>query len=197
MAELWSTPSPGLEVGTTAAQILTLPEQVQWYALYTRFRYEKQVAAMLTYREVEYYLPLYEAMHRWKDRNARVQLPLFPSYIFVRLDLQDRMRALTIPGVIRLVGSKHPEPLSSEEVEAIKSYLSCRLPVEPYPYLTQGTRVRIVCGPLAGMEGLILRRKSTCRIVINLDLIQRSMLVEVAAADVEYLGAAVPHLAAA
>jgi len=185
MAELLPTEFAGFEPGLAKPQPLTLPDQAAWYVIYTRFRYEKRIAEMLNYRGVEHYLPLYEAVHRWKDRNARVQLPLFPSYVFVYLNLQERMRALTIPGVIRLVGCPHPQPLASGEVEAIRNYLACRLPVEPYPYLTQGSLVRLVAGPLAGMEGFILRRKSSCRIVINLDLIQRSMVVEVPAVDLE------------
>jgi transcription antitermination factor NusG len=131
-----------------------------WYAAYTRFRYEKLVAQILNYRGVEHYLPLYEMVHRLKDRNARVQLPLFPSYVFVHLALQDRMRALTIPGVIRLVGHPQPVPLASDEVEAIRNYLSHHLLVEPHSYLTQGKRVRVKAGPLAGLQGFVLRRKS-------------------------------------
>jgi len=183
MAELCSALSA--QSAGLASHLATLTDPTQWYAIYTRFRYEKQVAAMLAYRGVEHYLPLYETVHRWKDRNARVQLPLFPSYVFVYLSLEDRMLALTIPGVIRLVGCPRPEPLAGKEVEAIRNYLSFQLPVEPYPYLTNGKGVRITGGPLTGMEGLILRRKSSCRIVVNLDLIQRSMVVEVAASDLE------------
>jgi transcription antitermination factor NusG len=156
-----------------------------WYAAYTRFRYEKRVAEILEYWRVEHYLPLYEAVHRWKDRKARLQLPLFPSYVFVRLDLRDRMNVLTVPGVIRLVGHPHPAPLSGREVEAIRDYLSHSLPVEPYAYLTSGRLVRIKAGPLAGLEGIILRRKSACRVVINLDPIRRAMVVELPASDLE------------
>jgi transcription antitermination factor NusG len=195
MAELCSA-LPGTNTDTWS-NLATLGEASRWYAIYTRFRYEKQVAAILSYRGVEHYLPLYEAVHRWKDRNARVQLPLFASYVFVHLNLHDRMRALTIPGVIRLVGCPHPEPLADEEIKAIRNYLSCRLPVEPYPYLTAGSRVRITAGPLAGMGGLILRRKSTCRIVISLNLIQRSMVVELPASDLETGGIPVQEIAAA
>jgi len=122
---------------------------------------------------------------------------LFPSYVFVYLNLEDRMRALTIPGVIRLVGCPRAEPIAGAEVEAIRNYLSSRLPVEPYPYLTSGSHVRITGGPLAGMEGLILRRKSTCRIVISLELIQRSMVVEVSASDLETTSIPAQTIAAA
>jgi transcription termination/antitermination protein NusG len=168
-----------------------------WYAAYTRFRYEKLVAEMLNYRGVEHYLPLYEAVHRWKDRNARVQLPLFPSYVFVHLALQDRMLALTIPGVIWLVGHPQPVPLPNDEIEALRNYLSHRLPVEPYPYLTQGKRVRIKAGPLAGLEGFVLQRKSTYRVVINLDLIHRSVVVDIAVFDLEPAHPQPLHLRAA
>ncbi len=169
----------------------------KWYAAYTRFRYEKLVAEILDYRGVEHYLPLYEAVHRWKDRNARVQLPLFPSYVFVHLALQDRMRALTVPGVIWLVGHPQPVPLASDEVEAIRNYLSRRLPIEPYPYLTQGKRVHIKGGPLAGLEGFVLRRKSPSRVVINLDLIHQSVVVEIGAFDLEPAHPQPLHLTAA
>jgi len=169
----------------------------KWYAAYTRFRYEKLVAEILDYRGVEHYLPLYEAVHRWKDRNARVQLPLFPSYVFVHLALQDRMRALTVPGVIWLVGHPQPVPLAGDEIEGIRNYLSLRLPVKPHPYLTEGKRVRIKAGPLTGLEGFVLRRKSACRVVINLDLIQRSVVVDIVASDLEPAHPQPLHLRAA
>jgi transcription antitermination factor NusG len=160
-------------------------EEAHWYAGYTASRHEKRVAENLAQRGVEHYLPLYEAVHRWKDRNARVQLPLFPSYVFVHLALNDRMRTLTIPGVVGLVGHPKPTPLPGDEIEAIRNYLSHCLPVEPYPYLTQGKRVRIKAGPLAGLQGIVLRRKSACRVVINLDLIHRSLVVDIAECDLE------------
>lgn len=158
-----------------------------WYAAYTRCRHEKQVVNMLDARGVEHYLPLYECVHTWKDRRARVQLPLFPGYVFVHILLADRMRVLTAPGVIRLVGNPAPAPLPLFELEAIRNYISQRLPAEPFPYITQGKRVRIKAGPLEGLEGIVVRRKSACRVIINLDLIMRSMAVEVAMSDLEVI----------
>jgi transcription antitermination factor NusG len=197
MAELWAGQDFSTQLESSNNLVAAPLKQPRWYALYTRFRYEKRVDAMLDHRGIEHYLALYEAVHRWKDRNARVQVPLFPSYVFVYLSLQDRMQALTIPGVIRLVGHPRPEPLALEEVEGIRNYLSCRLPVEPYPYVTEGERVRIAAGPLAGLEGFVLRRKAPCRVVINLDLIHRSMVVEVAMADLEAAAPQIPYRAAA
>jgi transcription antitermination factor NusG len=168
-----------------------------WYAGYTASRHEKRVAQHLAQRGVEHYLPVYETVHQWKDRNARVQLPLFPSYIFVHLALQDRIRTLTVPGLVGLVGRPKPTPLAGDEIEAIRNYLSRSLPVEPYPYLAQGKRVRIKAGPLAGLQGFVFRRKSTCRVVINLDLIHRSLVVDVAECDLEPTLPQVLHVTAA
>ncbi len=156
-----------------------------WYAGYTASRHEKRVAQHLAERGVEHYLPLYETVHQWKDRHARVQLPLFSSYIFVHLALQDRMRTLTVPGLVGLVGHPTPTPLEGDEIEAIRNYLSHCLPVEPHAYLTRGKRVRIKAGPLAGMQGFVLRRRSACRVVINLDLIHQALVVDVGESDLE------------
>ncbi len=166
-------------------------DPAEWYAAYTRCRHEKHVVNMLDARGVEHYLPLYDSVHIWKDRRARVQLPLFPGYVFVHIPLADRMRVLTAPGVIRLVGNPAPAPLPVFELEAIRNYISQRLPAEPYPYITRGKRVRIKAGPLQGLEGIVVRRKSACRVIINLDLIMRSMAVEVEMSDLEVIASGV------
>lgn len=160
-------------------------DRPRWYAAYTRFRCEKSVAEMLQYREVEHYLPLYETVHRWRDRNARVQLPLFPSYLFVYTSLHDRIRALTVPGVVGLVGHPTPQPLDDQEVQGIRQYLSHSLPVQPHAYIRQGKRVRVKSGPLAGLEGFVVRRKSIWCVVINVELIHRSMVVQIDASHLE------------
>ena len=161
MAELlhFSGPLTPLRSDSRHSADVGVSGEPRWYAAYTRFRCEKHIAEMLDYRGVEHYLPLYETVHRWKNRSARVQLPLFPSYLFVYTSLQDRMRTLALPGVIGLVGHPSPMALNGQEVEAIRKYLSQRLPVQPHPYITQGKRVRIRTGPLAGLEGFVLRRR--------------------------------------
>src|SRR6266851_10312246 len=116
----------------------------QWYAAYTSANHEKRVAEQLGVRSVEHFVPLYESMRRWKDRKVRLQLPLFPGYVFVRLALRDRLRVLQIPGVVRLVGfNGQPAALPDEEMEILRSGLSQRLRVEPHPFLAVGRRVRI------------------------------------------------------
>ena len=157
------------------------------YAVYTFPRHEKAVATQLKMKSVESYLPLFERMSRWKDRMARVQLPLFPGYVFARIPLRERVKVLESSGVLRLVGfNGHPTPLPEGEIESLQSYLSFRK-AEPFPYLTAGKRVEVRAGPLAGLEGVVVRRKGGMRIVVSIDSIQRSIALELEAADVRLI----------
>jgi len=158
----------------------------RWYAAYTCANHEKRVAKQLEERAVEHFLPLYGSVRRWKDRKVKLELPLFPGYVFVRLALRDRLRVLQTPGVARLVGfGGLPAALPDQEMEAMRNGLERQLRLEPHPYLTIGRRVRLKSGPLMGLEGFLVRRKGLLRLVLSLDLIQRSVAVEVDAADVE------------
>jgi transcription antitermination factor NusG len=135
---------------------------------------------------VEHFLPLYESMRRWKDRRVKLQLPLFPGYVFVRLSLCDRLKVLQVPGVARLVGfNGQPAVLPDREIEALRSSTLVPLGAKPHPYLTVGRRVRIQRGILAGVEGILIRRKNALRVVLSIDPIMRSVSVEVDASDLE------------
>ena len=156
-----------------------------WYAGSTAARHEKRVAEHFSQRGVEHFLPVYHAVHRWNNGRHRVSLPLFPGYIFVRIPLQERLRVLEVPGFVRLVGfNALPQPLPECEIRKMQEALVQGVMAEPYPYLTIGTRVEVRNGPLAGMTGILLRRQNKYRVVISVDLIMQSMVVEVAAEDV-------------
>lgn len=160
--------------------------QLKWYAAYTRANHERSVAKQLGSRSLEHYLPVYESLRRWKDRRVRLELPLFPGYVFVRIALRDRLRVLEVPGVARLVGfNGAPTELPGEEINALREGLEGGLRAQPHPYLTAGRRVRVKRGPLAGLEGILLRRKGNWRVVLSLDLIQRSVSADIEASDVE------------
>ncbi len=118
----------------------------------------------------------------------RLQLPLFPGYVFVRMALVDRLRVLQVPSVVHLVGfNGHLAALPDAEIEGLKNGLTGGVRAEPHPFLTAGRRVRIKAGPLEGREGILLRRKGSLRVVLSIELIQRSIVVDVDVADVQPL----------
>jgi transcription antitermination factor NusG len=160
----------------------------QWYAAHTRARHEKRIAEQLASRNIDYFLPLYKAAHRWKDRVAELELPLFPGYIFVHVALQRRRDLWQIPSIVKLVGFNGlPAPLPASEIESLRAGLAAQLKTVPLPYLKVGRRVRVKNGPLMGAEGILLRKKDKFRIVLSIDIIRRSVAVELDAADVEPL----------
>lgn len=158
----------------------------RWYAVYTRSRYEKTVARELAGKGMESFSPMFESIRMWKNGRHLVRLPLFPSYAFVRIALADQMAVLKVPGVVRLVGfGGAPVPLPEGEVESLRRVLTEGVRAEPYPFLATGRRVRITTGSLAGREGFLVRRKRGLRVVLSSELMQRSILLEVNASDVE------------
>src|SRR5260370_26582692 len=168
---------------------LTLPDsfiEPHWYAAYTRAQHEKSVAAELGLRYVEHFLRLYSSVRRWKDRRVSLDLPLFPGYVFVRLALRDRLRVVQIPSVVRLVGfGGQPTALPDTEMEIMQSGLSQGTRAGPHPFLTVGRHVRITGGPFEGLQGGLRRKESNLRVVVSMELIQRSVAVDVDAADVQ------------
>lgn len=161
----------------------------RWFAAYTSANHEKRVAEQLTGRSVEHFLPLYRTVRRWKNQRVELQLPQFPGYVFVRLALRDRLQVLQVPGVASLVGfGGMPISLPDGEIQALRANFESGVRVEPHPYLTVGRRVRVKFGPLAGMQGILLRRKGSLRVVISIELIQRSVAVDVDLADLEISG---------
>ncbi len=182
------SPSVPTSVAAAAGICPSAHDIPSWYALYTCARHEKQVALQLERQHFEFYLPTYASVRRWKDRRVTLDLPLFPSYIFVHIALRDRLRVLGIPGTVRFVASRGiPAPLAKDEMDRLRTGLICGIHAEPHPYLVAGRRVRVVRGPLSGMEGILLRRKDRFRLVLSIDLIMRSVAVEIDTCDVQPL----------
>lgn len=174
-----------MELGShQAPSLLANFLEPRWYAAYTCANHEKRIAQQLEERGVDHFLPLYETVRRWKDRRMRLHIPLFPGYVFVRLPLRDRLRVLTIPSIVRLVSfGDLPMALPESEMESLRKGLKAHLCAEPHPYLTTGRRVRIKSGPLEGMEGILVRRRGNFRVVLSIDLIMRSVVVDADLAD--------------
>jgi len=161
-------------------------DQLRWYAVYTKSRHEKRIKQQLDSRSIEAFLPLYQAVHRWKDRRVGVSLPVFPGYLFVRISLpRHRWPVVSVPGVVNLVGRPGcPTPVAEQEIEALRICSARGHRMVPHPYLVAGGRVRVRSGPLADMEGILLRQKGKSRLVLSVNLIARAVAVEVDAGDV-------------
>ena len=164
---------------------VTPVEEAKWYALYTCPRHEKLVHQQLNAKTIESYLPLYKSLRRWNDRTALIELPLFPGYLFVRIHHSARLRVLTVPGVVRLIGfNGQLACVTVEEIQAIRTAVALQM-AEPCPYLVEGRRIRLTAGPLKGLEGIVVRRKGNLRAVISIHSIMQSFAVEVDAADAQ------------
>jgi transcription antitermination factor NusG len=164
-----------------AAQALS-----RWYAAYTIPRHEKRVAELLSERNIDAFLPLYQESRKWKKSSpALLDLPLFPCYLFVRIGRNERVSVLSTPGVLSIVGSsKEPWELPHLEIEALRFGAQMRT-IGPHPYLVVGERVRIKAGSMAGLEGILVRKKNEVRFVLTLDAIMRSVAVEIDASELE------------
>jgi transcription antitermination factor NusG len=167
--------------------------RAHWFAVYTTCRHEKRVAQHMEQRQIEHFLPLYRTQRKWKDgTRAMLDLPLFPGYVFVRIDQSARVSVLEVPGVVSIIGTaSRPAPLPDFEVETLRAGLD-PIKVEPHPLMTIGQRVRIKIGPLAGIEGIVVRRKGGLRVVLTLDLLMQSIAIEVNGDDVELVDASSP-----
>jgi transcription antitermination factor NusG len=159
---------------------------LRWYALHVCSRHEKRVAEYLESQTIEFFLPTYKTVHRWKNGcRMELDLALFPGYLFVRIPLREQLRVLHHSGVASIVGfSGKPHALEDSEIESLRSGLQ-RCPAEPYPFLTAGDQVRVRSGPFEGMVGLLLRKKKDFRVVLSLSVIAKSIAVELDLTNLE------------
>jgi transcription antitermination factor NusG len=146
---------------------------------------------MLSRLDIATFLPLLTETRIWSDRKKTVAVPLFSCYLFVNIpaDSEFSMRVLKTPGVVRFVGNhRGPLPIPDEEIERVRSVLSKRAHCSPYPFLKTGERVRIVDGALKGLEGTLIGRGPDSKLVVSIELIQRSLAVSIYDCKVEPVG---------
>jgi transcription antitermination factor NusG len=155
-------------------------DSLQWFALAVKPRFDKAVAKTLETKGYETFLPLYRKQHEHAVRSRDSELPLFPGYVCCRFDLQNRLPILTTPGVTQVLGAGNaPIALCDSEIASLQAAMRANVPVQPFPYIQAGQRVRIERGALAGTEGIILSFKETLRLVLSITLLQRSVLLEI------------------
>jgi transcription antitermination factor NusG len=157
-----------------------------WHALSLRYQHEAIAARYLFLCGHNVFLPLYSAVHQWRDRNKQLRVPLFPGYLFIQGGLERKTQILNAPGVSRLVGwSGRPAVIPQEQIDSVRNLLDSSLPVEPHNYLRCGERVRIHDWALQGMEGILIRKKNSLRLVVSVDLLGRSASIEVDSKSIE------------
>lgn len=151
-----------------------------WYALRIRYQHEAAAAALLALKDFRFFLPTYQTVRRWKDRKKLLSQPLFPGYLFVE-DASDRkLQILNTPGVCSIISvAGTPAVIANDEFACIRRAVESTYPVGPHPFLNEGDTVQVRSGPLAGMEGILVRRKDTCRLVISVQMLGRSAAVEI------------------
>ncbi|HET8890806.1 MAG TPA: UpxY family transcription antiterminator [Candidatus Angelobacter sp.] len=166
---------------------------LNWFVLHVRVNQEKRTAQRLASSAVEYFLPCYRSLRQWKDRRVTLEMPLFPGYVFVHIDPADRMKVLTLPNVVGLVGSRNfPSIVSPEEIDRIRRGVEFGN-AAPHPAFAVGQRVLITEGALQGMSGCLLRNGNNTRVVISIDSIARSFVVDVDITCLKSAGAISPQ----
>lgn len=159
--------------------LTTHPER-HWYALYTRSNFERLVRAQLAEKGLTAFLPLHTVVRFWSDRKKRIDVPLFPSYVFVHADRRERYRAVQCRGVVRMVSfTGEPARIPAQQIESIRRILQHGYEPVPHQYLRFGDEVEIVAGALQGLRGFYVEDRGHGRLVVSVDAIQQSVAVEV------------------
>jgi transcription antitermination factor NusG len=156
-------------------------EGKRWFGIEVHSRRESRVVDEFAIRGLDFFLPTRRIKRRWSDRIKVLDVPLFPGYVFSRFDIADRLRVLNCPGVSKIVGAGNvPVAIEEGEIDAIKALVASGVVLTPWPYLRAGQRVRVEHGPLAGLEGLVIRaREGSLRVVVSVTLLQRSVAAEI------------------
>ena len=165
--------------------------ELQWYVVHVRSRHEFSAQERLVKSGIDAFLPIVERLRRWKDRKKLIPFPLFPGYLFVRIDRNqnDKLLILKTPGVVRFIGQTpgEPEAVPYDQIISLKRLVESKEALDPYPYLKEGKRVRIRSGPLAGIEGILVERKGMHNLVLSVDILQQGVAIQMEAACVEAL----------
>src|SRR5215471_2179620 len=162
-------------------------EEMRWYALHTRSRHERVVAQRLRELGLEIYLPTVQEVHRWSDRQKKVEVPLFSCYVFLHCGLtqQDRHHVYRVDSVLGFVGGAGvAAAIPDEQIESVRTLLSQTSPWRSHPFLKAGQRVRVRGGAFDGIEGIFLSENGDHSLVISIDAIHRSMAVRIDGYDV-------------
>ena len=161
---------------------------MSWYAVYTKPKHERTVNSHLVQEGITAFLPEIERWSRRRDRKKKVSYPIFPGYLFINTDLNgdSRLKVIKTKGVVRILGNKGiPTAIPACQIDAIKKAIDNKKTITTYPYLKKGQIVRVIHGPLNGVEGIFLSEKGKEKLIVAVDILQRSVSIEIEEADVE------------
>jgi transcription antitermination factor NusG len=164
------------------------PEESKWYAVHTIARHEKRVAKQLLEKQIFTFLPLLQEVHRWSDRQSKVEVPLFSCYAFVRIVpmSENCVKVLRTPGVLGFVGARgQGTSIRDEEIESLRTAMREKIPCHAHPFISIGKRVRILGGCLDGIEGILERHGADQSLIVSVELLQRSVSIRVDGYDIE------------
>ena len=169
----------GLEMRPLISEDSSGEMESSWYAAYIFPRHEKAAAEHLEQKGVQVFLPMFSVMRQWKDRRVKIMQPMFPGYLFTRINYQDRTKVLNTPSVLRIISNQgQPCPIPDSEIENVQRCLAGGL-AEPHAFLGVGERVRVTSGAFEGVEGIGIRRTNHYTLVISIQLIHQSVALEI------------------
>ena len=155
-------------------------DNLRWFALQVRTRWENSTAMLLSGKGYQTLLPTYQTRKRWKGKVKQVSAPLFPGYVFCQFDALKRLPILVTPGVISVVGrGRVPFPVNEGEIAAIQTIVASGFQAEPWPYLQVGQKIRIEGDSLSGLQGILIQFKGNNRIIVSVSLLRRSVALEI------------------
>jgi transcription termination/antitermination protein NusG len=169
-----------------------LYEAPHWYACHTRARHEKRVYEQLVRRGLDAYLPLLARERKWSDRRKVVEFPLFPGYVFSRFTLGELHTVLTVPGVATVVRHNGvPSPISERELENVRRFVEMLAATGQFPEpepLEPGQPVRVLHGPFAGLEAVVVERRGRRRVLVGLTTIGQGMEIDIDGRNLQAIG---------
>jgi transcription antitermination factor NusG len=183
-----SSPQIYIESTPQFVPLAPTPEGPNWYAVHIKARHEKRVAGLFEEKHVCTFLPLLRQIHRWSDRQCKVEVPMFSCYAFVRVvqAADERLKILRTPGVLGFVGyQRQGTPIPPEQIESLRTAIRENLPCFPHPFVNVGRRVRIRGGSLDGVEGILERQGSDQSLVVSVELLHRSISIRVEGYHIE------------
>jgi transcription antitermination factor NusG len=169
-----------------------------WFAFQVKPKHEALCSMLLREKGYEDFLPRYTVRRHRAGRVVACEVPLFSQYVFCRCRWEPHCRAanqmpiITTPGILRIVGfGKTPAPIDDEEIDAIRRVIDCQIAAEPWAYLRAGQKMRVLSGPLKGMEGLLICEEGIDRLLVSITLLQRSVAIKFGRDNIEPVSS--PH----